>query len=85
MHSVIAPDEADLLLNYMFSVADLVEVQIRVRPALSDPDDDRVLEVAVRAGAPIVTFNMRDFVEAAAFRIPVFSPAAFLREIGDIA
>jgi hypothetical protein len=48
--------------------------RFRWRPALSDPDDDRILELAVRTQAAIVTFNARDFAEAALFGIRVIKP-----------
>ena len=70
MQTAISAVDVELLLDYLFGVADLIEVQFRVRPALRDPDDDRILELASHAGATIVTFNTRDFVgaEAYAFR-----------------
>nr|WP_276569026.1 PIN domain-containing protein [Thiocapsa imhoffii] len=38
------------------------EIHYRWRPALADPDDDFVLELAVAAGCRyIVTHNLRDF------------------------
>jgi hypothetical protein len=49
---------------------------------LPDPDDDRILEVAVRTGSPIVTFNVRDFRGADRFGIRTMSPAELLGVIG---
>ena len=57
MSSTNTASEVDLLLDYLFAVADLVEVHFRLRPALRDPDDDRILDLAALAGAAIVTFN----------------------------
>src|SRR5271170_6788707 len=51
----------DDFIEYLCSRARLVQVYFRWRPMLPDPDDDRILEVAVRTGSPIVTFNVRDF------------------------
>ncbi len=79
MRTVIGAADVDLVLDYFFSVAELVEVQIRLRPTLRDPDDDRILELAARAGAAIVTFNTSDFVGAAAYRVPVLLPVEFLK------
>ncbi|MGH9447436.1 MAG: hypothetical protein ACRD3O_17135 [Terriglobia bacterium] len=45
---------------------------------MRDPDDDRILELAVRTQAAIVTFNARDFAEAAQFGIRVISPKEML-------
>ena len=83
MQTVISPVDIEQLLDYWFGVADLIEVQFRVRPALRDPDDDRILELAVHAGAMIVTFNTRDFVGAEAYGVPVVRPAEFLQQIGE--
>ena len=52
------------------------------RPALSDPKDDHILELAVAAGnADIVTHNMVDFAAASKFGIRVVSPAKLLGEM----
>jgi putative PIN family toxin of toxin-antitoxin system len=84
MQTVISAADVDLLLDYLFGVAHLVEVQFRLRPTLRDPDDDRILELAARAGAVIVTFNTRDFAGAAAYGVPVVRPVEFLQQIGDL-
>jgi hypothetical protein len=49
---------------------------------LPDPDDDRILEVAVRTGSPIVTFNVRDFRGAERFGIRTISPGEMLGMLG---
>ena len=53
--------DVDDFTEYLCSRARLVQIYFRWRPMLPDPDDDRILEVAVRTGSPIVTFNVRDF------------------------
>ena len=83
MQTFISPADVDSLLDYLFGVADLVEVQFRLRPTLRDPDDDRILELAARAGATIVTFNTRDFVGALAYGVAVVEPVEFLQQIGE--
>jgi predicted nucleic acid-binding protein len=52
------------------------------RHALRDPNDDRILEVAVRKRAPVVTYNIKDFAGADRFGIRVMSPKEFLTRIG---
>lgn len=49
------------------------------RPVLKDPDDDFLLELAVKANADIVTWNMADFKRAEQFNIKVLSPRDFLK------
>ena len=83
MASTITPADVDLLLDYLFSVSNRVEIHFTLRPALRDPDDDRILELAVRANAIIVTFNHRDFVGAEAFGIQVLRPIDFLKLLGE--
>jgi hypothetical protein len=52
------------------------------RPALRDPDDDRILEVAVRAQSAVVTFNVKDFAGAEQFGIRTISPKEMLIAVG---
>ena len=90
MQTIIGASDVDQLLDYLFGVPDLIkipdliEIQLRVRPALRDPDDDRILELAARAGATIVTFNTRDFAGSEAYGVPVVRPLEFLRQIGEL-
>ena len=83
MRTTINAADVDALLDYLFGVSHRVEIQLRVRPALRDPDDDRILELAARAGATIVTFNTRDFVGAQAFGVRAVRPLEFLSKIGE--
>ena len=48
------------------------------RPVLKDPDDDFILELAVKAQAMIITWNIKDFSRAAQFGIPVKTPRELL-------
>lgn len=68
----------DDFLDYLLSCSNLVPIFYRWRPVLPDADDDRILEVAVRCRALIITFNKRDFAAAAQFGIQVMSPGEFL-------
>ena len=74
--------DVDGFLDYLFSASNLVPFVRRQRPTLPDPNDDRILEVAVQCQAVIVTHNLRDFVGAERLGIAVQSPADFLRSIG---
>ena len=60
MQTIIGASDVDQLLDYLFG-------------ALRDPDDDRTLELASRAGASIVTLNRKDFAGAEAYGVPVTS------------
>ena len=74
--------DVDDFMDYLLSRANLVPIFFRWRPALRDPDDDRILEVAVRSKAMVVTFNHRDFEGAEQFGVHVMSPAEFLAMLG---
>jgi predicted nucleic acid-binding protein len=77
--------DVDAVLEYLCSVASLHEVFYLWRPALRDPMDDFVLELAVGAGCEsIVTFNLRDIEAARRFQVRVEEPRAFLKRIGEI-
>lgn len=73
------------VLDYHCTVARHHAIFFLWRPLLSDPGDDMVLELAVKAGARyIVTYNVRDYSGCEAFGVEALTPAAFLREIGDL-
>jgi putative PIN family toxin of toxin-antitoxin system len=73
--------DLDDFLDYVFSVSNLIPTVPRVRPSLHDPDDERILEVAVACRGTIVTHNCRDFLGAMRFGVPVLSPKEFLIEL----
>jgi predicted nucleic acid-binding protein len=75
--------DIDDFVEYLCSRARLVQVYFRWRPMLPDPDDDRILEVAVRTGSPIITFNVRDFRGSESLGIMTMSPGELLAVIGD--
>jgi putative PIN family toxin of toxin-antitoxin system len=74
--------DIDDFIEYLCSRAKLVQIYFRWRPALPDPDDDRILEVAVRSQAVVVTFNTRDFAGAERFGIRVIGPKEMLALAG---
>jgi putative PIN family toxin of toxin-antitoxin system len=75
--------ETTLLLDAIEIVADPVMVVVRHRPLSQDPDDDRVLDVAINGGAEaIVTNNARHFRSAASrFQIATLEPGELLRRL----
>ena len=75
--------DGDDFTEYLCSRARLVQIYFRWRPMLPDPDDDRILEVAVRTGSPIVTFNVRDFRGSESLGIRIMSPGELLAIMGD--
>jgi predicted nucleic acid-binding protein len=75
--------EVDEFLDYVFQASNLVPSVLRRRPSLRDPDDERILEIAVECRAVIVTFNRRDFAGADRFGIPIRTPGEFIRDLRE--
>lgn len=73
------------VLDELASVAKRVELLIRTRPLLSDPNDEMVLETAINGRADaIVTFNDRDFRPMATrFRCSVLRPVEVVRRLAE--
>lgn len=75
-------DEAIGLVDYLCEIGVRTDVHFLWRPALSDPRDEFVLELAVAAGCEaIVTHNVKDFAGARAFQVWVATPGEFLQRI----
>lgn len=80
----LSPEAIDDVLDYLAATAHLQEIFFLWRPALPDPADDHVLEVAVAGGCDaIVTYNRRDFRGAERFGIRIVTPPEFLLELED--
>ncbi|HWB96992.1 MAG TPA: putative toxin-antitoxin system toxin component, PIN family [Bryobacteraceae bacterium] len=77
-------EDVDEFIEYLCSRSRLVQIYFRWRPTLPDPNDDRILEVAVRTRSTIVTFNTKDFVGAERFGIRVISPKELLTLVGGM-
>jgi len=75
----------DDVLDYICKVAHHRKIYYLWRPFLSDPGDDRVLELAVTAECDfIVTFNQSDFQGIKQFGLAAITPQEFLRKIGAL-
>jgi putative PIN family toxin of toxin-antitoxin system len=77
-------DELDVVLDALLARAKLImPIRTRLRPALTDPSDEMVLECAVQSGADaIVTMNVKDFRSARAlYRLSLLRPAEALRRL----
>jgi putative PIN family toxin of toxin-antitoxin system len=76
-------EEANVFVDAVLAMTEPVEIYFLWRPQLRDPNDEMVLEAAINGQAEaIVTFNRRDFGQAARrFGIEVLSPGAALERI----
>lgn len=74
--------ETDTVLDYICSVSSRREVYFLWRPVLSDPSDECILEVAVKADCDaIVTHNVDDFGGVERFGLEVLRPSEFLKRV----
>ncbi len=80
----LTAEEIDRVIAYLCQVGKRCAVHFRVRPSVSDLDDEMVLEAAIAAsGEWIVTHNVRDLASGAArYGIEVLTPAEALRRLG---
>jgi predicted nucleic acid-binding protein len=78
-------DAIDLLIDSICAVGNHRTIYFLWRPALPDPSDDFVLELAVESESDcIITYNRRHFKGAETFGLAVVTPVEFLRLIGEI-
>ena len=72
------------VVDYLCSIANRHKIFFLWRPVLKDPDDDFILELAVKCNAIIVTWNTKDFKKAVRFGINVVTPKEYLQQIGEL-
>lgn len=78
----LSVEDVDAVLDFVCAVAHHRQIFFLWRPALRDPGDDMVLELAVEASADyLVTFNTRDFAGAERFGVRVITPRNLLRRL----
>jgi putative PIN family toxin of toxin-antitoxin system len=77
------PAEIDEFLAGLAGTFHPVDINLRVRPILSDADDEMVLEVCLNSNASyLVTHNVRDFAPAVTkYGLKVVLPRELLKEI----
>ena len=74
----LSNEQVDDVIDFICTKAVHHKIFYLWRPVLKDPDDDFLLELAVKAQANIVTWNVSDFKEAASFGISVLTPREVL-------
>lgn len=81
----IALEDLDVVLDTLAAHVEPVHLSYLWRPQLRDPDDEMVLETALNARADaLVTFNTRDFAEAAKrFALKLVTPSECIKMIGE--
>lgn len=79
-----APSEVEGFLDFFVSTSHLQEIFFLWRPALRDPHDESVLELAVAAGCRyIITHNLKHFDNAWRWGVEALSPGDFLKKLNQ--
>jgi len=78
---LLSDRQIDDIIDFLCAQAAHHQIFYLWRPALKDPDDDFLLELAVKARASIVTWNIADFKRAREFSVSVFTPREFLAQL----
>lgn len=82
---VFSESEIDHFLDYLCLVGNWHEVYFLWRPILKDPEDDMILELAVRAGCEyIITYKKNDFSGIEKFDIRLATAKEFLQHIDEL-
>lgn len=86
VHSLnFSESQIDQLLDYVCLAGNWHEVYFLWRPILKDPEDDMILELAVRANCNyIVTYNKADFKGVDTFDIKLATAKEFLQIIQEL-
>lgn len=74
----LSDQEIDDIIDFICAKSVHREIFYLWRPVLKDADDDFLLEIAVKANAHIVTWNVDDFKRAGTFGIRIMTPRDFL-------
>ncbi len=77
----ISREDCGAILNALFAVAAIAWSPLQIRPVLSDPTDDKILECAISCDCThIVTFNKKHFPQAltAPWGISIMTAGEFL-------
>lgn len=73
--------DVDAILNELAGLIEPVSTHYQWRPQLRDPSDEMVLEAAANAQADaLVAYNLRDFLPAKLFGVPVLNPEQIFRQ-----
>jgi putative PIN family toxin of toxin-antitoxin system len=80
----LSHSEIDDVIDYLCAIGEHHEIFYLWRPTLKDPDDDFILELAVKSRSHVVTWNLSDFVAAKSFNIGVINPRDFLTKLKGV-
>ncbi len=75
----LSEQQIDDVVDFMCARATPHKIYYLWRPVLKDPGDDFLLELAVKANARIITWNVTDFKRAQPLGVLVQTPHEFLQ------
>ena len=73
--------QIDDVLDYICAQREHHRIFYLWRPVMKDPDDDFLLELAVKSQASIVTWNVADFKKASTLGVQVITPRQLLNQL----
>ena len=75
----------DAVVDYLCHISEKHGIFYLWRPILRDPQDDHILELAVKANAMIITWNLKDFAPASSrFGLGVETPRGLLKILEEL-
>lgn len=81
----LSNSDVDAVVDYLCHISERHGIFYLWRPVLRDPQDDHVLELAVKANAMIITWNLKDFVPASSqFGLVVETPRGLLKKLEEL-
>lgn len=79
-NTALSYSDVDAVVDFLCSISEKHGIFYLWRPILRDPQDDHVLELAVKANAMIITWNLKDFAPAVSrFGLNVVTPRDLLK------
>ncbi len=82
---IFSSSQINDFIDYLCLIGNEHEVYFLWRPLLKDPEDDMVLELAVRANCQyIITYNKQDFKLISRFGIEAITAKEFLETINEL-
>jgi len=84
-NNALSHADVDAVVDYLCHISEPHGIFYLWRPVLRDPQDDHILELAVKANAMIVTWNLKDFAPASSrFGLKVETPRGLLKILEDL-
>ncbi|MEQ1602202.1 MAG: putative toxin-antitoxin system toxin component, PIN family [Methylophilaceae bacterium] len=80
----LSDTDVEAVVDYLCHISEKHGIFYLWRPVLRDPQDDHILELAVKTNAMIITWNLKDFVPAAQFGLTVETPRGLLKLLENL-